>query len=145
VDSPQQHAQQHTTGESGIVPGMFCQYSGNPSTIIGTYKPIDDEDVDSISNHIELAQKGTDSCAGIVVSDNGGTYSIKDSGIVLAWILRPTKRLLPLSGIYEKSIQGLPSGRSVILVAADGYFVIATSRDNEMEFLIERFNALTNS
>jgi hypothetical protein len=141
VGDEQHEHSPHTTGESGLEPGMFCEYSGNPSTIIGTWRPVDETDVDSIANHIQVAGIKSASVAGVVIADNGGTYAVKEAGLTLAWIIRPTKRLLPLSGIYNKSVQGVNVGKSVILVNQN-HFVIASSKDDELELLTEKFNEL---
>ena len=129
-----------TSGESDVTTGAFVEYSGIPSSTIGTFENIN---ILHAESHVHLAQENSETCAGVAVSESrDNQWSIKEKGIVLAWIIKPQKRRLPLTGIYNKTINGAPAGKSVIIVSGDS-FIMTTSKDDQIEILTSRFDALT--
>ena len=88
----------------------------------------------------------SDICTGVCASDR----SVTARGVAHAWIVSGVTRKLALSGIYEKTINGVPSGKTVVIVTEtkpDGKtpFILAKTVDDEVAILTARLNALTGS
>ena len=150
VTSPSSTAGKSTSreasGESGIEHGTFVQHSGIASSTIGSFDH--GNSVLNAETHLEKAEPRTPLCAGVVtnITDVSGvtTYGVKESGIVLAWVIQEKKRKLPLSGIYNTSLNGIPNGKTAILVEGDS-FIMCRSRDDQVETLTEKFASLTGT
>ena len=130
------------SGDSNIEPGTFVEYSGDPSTTIGSFDH--NNSVENAESHLQLAQENSKTVAGVVTTAADGKYTVTSNGEILALIIRPTKRVLSLTGLYDTTVNGAPSGKTVIMVDGDS-FIFAQSKDNELELLVERFNQLTGS
>ena len=112
------------TLENGIVVGDVVQYSG---TTMSQYPNF----------HLNKATSGG-VVAGLV--DSGG--AVADVG--MAWVI-DEPRELPLSGIYQRTVNGLADGQVVVIVGKDNSFVMARTKDDDVEILRDRFNALVSS
>ena len=64
-------------------------------------------------------------------------------GIVFAWVLR-RKRTLELSGLYSTSENGVPQGNTAIIQRGN-FFVMARSKDDDLQTLAEKFSELTGT
>ena len=61
----------------------------------------------------------------------------------LCWLIKG-KRTLPLSGIYNRTINGVGTGKVVVLHdPRDNSFIMASSKDDDIELLKMQFSALT--
>ena len=79
----------------------------------------------------------TTRCAGVVTSQN----QLQTDGVVFAWVLR-RKRKLELSGLYSTSENGVPIGNAAIIQRGN-FFVMARSKDDELQTLADKFKELT--
>ena len=76
---------------------------------------------------------------GVVASDS----SIKSSGVVQAYVM-DTGAAASLSGIYQKTINGINAGKVVLIYdEADRSFIMASTKSNELVALKNRLDALT--
>ena len=132
------------SGPPDLQLGSWVAYTGIPSTTVGTFKHYD---IENAHSHLELATEGSRLVAGIVSGGNMTSgYELQQSGVCLAWVLPSTKRLLPLSGVYERSVNGIYKNKVVVAFnPRDNSFTLAETRDSELQELKERFDALTNS
>ena len=58
-----------------------------------------------------------------------------------AWVV-PSKRRIPLSGIYSRDVNGVSDGSVAILVSQDNSFIICRTADSDLVALRQRFDAL---
>ena len=70
-------------------------------------------------------------------------------GVTNAWVVTSSRKLA-LSGIYDKTINGVPSGKTVVIITEtkpDGKtpFILAKTVDDEVSTLTARMDALTGS
>ena len=87
---------QFVSGDS-VELGTFVEHAGIPSTTINsTFKH---ENIANAAHHLQEASLQTKVCAGVVQSQNDGKIRTMNSGVVLAWIVAPKKRLLSYNGI----------------------------------------------
>ena len=119
------------TGDVGMEAGQWVQWNGLPAVKNGsitTWKH--SEGIENAQSHLVLAPHGAELTAGIVVDNN---YTIRESGICMAWIVKPLSVHLPLSGVYEHTINGVSDGKMVVIYnARDNSFIMAKSKDNEL-------------
>ena len=128
-------ADTNTVSTGSIQEGSFVQYTGvEPPSQFATqaaqknYTP---------TMTVELADPKSTCVAGVVT----GTNQIKTKGVVLAWVIKQ-KRELPLSGIYSTSVNGVSVG-STAIVRFGSSFIMARSRDDDVEKLKQQFSELT--
>ena len=121
---PQIQATTNRTFENGIVVGDVVQYSG---TTMSQYPNF----------HLTKAQSD-----GVVAGLVDSTGVLADVG--MAWVI-DEPRELPLSGIYQRTVNGVADGQVVVIVGKDNSFVMARTNDDEVKTLRERFNALVSS
>jgi hypothetical protein len=131
-------ASQHltTSGTSTLEPGMWCQWSGAPSNTLPNGWATNN--LDNAHSHVEIAQPETTCCAGVVVENS--PMKIKTTGIVLAWVIKK-KRTLELSGLYQTSENGVHVADTAIIQRGN-FFVMARSKDDELETLLTKFSEL---
>lgn len=134
--------ERQSSGDSNMEAGSFVEYSGDPSTTIGSFDH--NNSVINAESHLQLAQANSTTVAGVVSSVSSDKYTVASNGVILAWVIRPTKRTIPLTGLYDTTVNGTASGKTVILVDGNS-FIFARSKDNELDVLVERFNLLTGS
>ena len=68
---------------------------------------------------------------------------VAERGLCYAWVV-PGDYTPPLSGYYDKAVNGVHQCRVVIDVQGDA-FTIAATKDDEVEQLTARFDALTSA
>ena len=124
--------------------GSWVEWTGLPSMLGGTLNSFKHNlGIDTAQSHIRLAAQGSELVAGIVFNTS---YTIQDSGICMAWILKPLKNVLPFTGIYAHTINGLNKGQVVVVHnPLDDSFIMAKSKDDGLTELAAKFAALTNS
>ena len=88
---------------------------------------------------VVAATPETERCAGVVTGPN----QVQTSGIVFAWVLR-RKRTLELSGLYSTSENGVPQGNTAIIQRGN-FFVMARSKDDDLQTLADKFSELTGT
>ena len=77
---------------------------------------------------------------GVVASDS----SIKSSGVVQAYVV-DTGAAASLSGIYQKTINGINAGKVVLIYdSVDRSFIMASTKSSEILDLKNRLDALTS-
>ena len=131
-----------TSGDSAIEIGTFVQSSGEPSTSIGSFKH--SLGIDRAEVHVEPAEHNSRGVVGVVKNTVSG-YTLVDTGMCLCWLIKG-KRTLPLSGIYSRTINGASSGKVVVLHdPRDDSFIMASSKDDDIELLKMQFSALTQN
>ena len=89
---------------------------------------------------VTVAAEGSTRVAGVVTGENRVLVS---GGTVLAWVLRK-KRTLELSGLYSTSENGVHVANTAIIQRGN-FFVMARSKDDELQTLADKFAELTNS
>ena len=102
-----------------------------------TYKNAPSSDVTSTVLPVSIATEGSTRVAGVVTAHN----TIQTGGVVLAWVLRK-KRTLELSGLYSTSENGVHVA-STAIIQRGNFFVMARSKDDELETLADKFAKLT--
>jgi hypothetical protein len=118
--------------------GTWVEWSGTPDGAAnywaeqGAYG-----NLENAHTQIETAQPDSTCVAGVVVKSN----TIKTDGIVLAWVIKK-KRTLELSGIYATSQNGIHVANTAIIQRGN-FFVMARSKDDELETLMSQFEELT--
>ena len=130
-------------GDADILPpGTFAEVSG------GSFNH--NLGVDKSVLHIRPAGASSKTTVGVIVNvaTTGGTsgrHQIKTQGNVLAWIAQPYKEIIPITGIYQKQINGIDSGKTVIIHnERDGSIIFAQTRDDDdLDTLKLRMDALT--
>ena len=66
------------------------------------------------------------------------------NSITQAYVVDDTASLCNLSGVYQKTINGIPAGQIVLSYDKESRsFVMASTRSNELEKLRDRLDALT--
>ena len=94
---------------------------------------------------LRRAQKGSECVVGVVTDvSESGVATVAHTGIVFAWVTRGDV-LPPLSGIYEKTVNGVFAGNVVIDVHPDRSFTMAQTHDDDLKQLRQRFDALTTA
>ena len=91
---------------------------------------------------LTLATHRSPVVVGVVTETHvGNQASVKTHGVAYAWVV-PGDYTPPLSGYYAKAVNGVHQCRVVIDVQGDA-FTIAATKDDEVEQLTARFDALT--
>ena len=94
---------------------------------------------------LQRAQKDSECVVGVVTDvSESGVATVAHTGIVFAWVTRGDV-LPPLSGIYEKTVNGVFAGNVVIDVHPDRSFTMAQTHDDDLKQLRQRFDALTTA
>jgi hypothetical protein len=76
---------------------------------------------------------------GVVASDS----SVTSSGVVQAYVV-DTGAAASLSGIYQKTINGINAGKVVLIYdSVDRSFIMASTKSSEFDDLKNRLDALT--
>ena len=130
--STQHHA------ESGLLAGDFAETTGLPTT--GNWT--DFTDVEHATPGLKKADYRSKGVVGVVKSNENLRAHVIHSGVVFAWVTRGALEP-PLSGIYEKSINGIFDSHVVIDVHPDNSFTMASTHDNDLIELKRRLDALT--
>ena len=130
--STQHHA------ESGLNAGDFAETTGLPTT--GSWT--DFTDIEHATPGLTKADYRSKGVVGVVKSIENSRAHVVHSGVVFAWVTRGALEP-PLSGIYEKSINGVFDSHVVIDVHPDNSFTMASTHDNELIALKQRLDALT--
>jgi hypothetical protein len=127
-----------STSTGGLIKGVWCQYKGIPEGDADYWlRSAAQGKLENVHSQIELAEPGSTCVAGVVVGDN----VVKTDGVVLAYVIKK-KRTLDLSGLYATSENGLHVGDTAI-IARDNFFVMARSKDDQVEKLTAQFAELT--
>ena len=91
---------------------------------------------------LEKATVSSEHVMGVVTTSSVDQVTVVHSGITYAWVtLGPVTP--PLSGIYEKLINGVFAGNVVIDVHSDNSFTMCQTHDDDLTQLRRRFDALT--
>ena len=124
--------------------GSWVEWSGLPSMLGGTVNTYKHNlGIDTAQSHLRLAPQGSELVAGIVYDT---TYTIQDGGICMAWVVKPLKTVLPFTGIYAHTVNGISRGQVVVVHnPLDDSFIMAKSKDDGLVELAAKFAALTNS
>ena len=132
------------TGDENLTVGAWAEWTGNPSMTGGTITTWKhSEAIDHAHSHLRLAQEGSELVAGIVFDNQ---VTIQETGVCLAWVIKPIKNHIPLTGIYAHTINGLNKGKMVLIHnELDDSFLMAKTKDDELTILAEKFHALTNN
>ena len=93
---------------------------------------------------LERATENSEHVMGVVTTSSLDEVTVVHSGITYAWVtLGPVTP--PLSGIYEKLINGVFAGNVVIDVHGDRSFTMCQTHDDDLTQLRQRFDALTTT
>ena len=133
----QSSSAQHAT-TAGVAYGDFAETTGQPTQ--GQWR--DFEDPNSANPELTKAQYRSQAVLGVVVKNNNNQAHVVHAGVAFAWVTRGALEP-PLSGIYEKSINGVFDSHVVIDVHPDDSFTMAATHDNELIHLKQRLDALT--
>ena len=112
-----------------LAPNTWCQWAAASSY----------QGADASALPVVSAEPQTPNCAGVVLGPN----QVQTDGIVFAWVLR-RKRTLELSGLYSTSENGVPTGNTAIIQRGN-FFVMARSKDDELQELSDKFAELTGT
>lgn len=93
---------------------------------------------------LEKATGNSEHVVGVVTQLDNNKVAVAHSGVVYAWVCRGPVTP-PLSGIYEKTINGVFAGNVVIDVHPDNSFTMCQTHDDELSRLRQRFDALTTT
>ena len=95
----------------------------------------------SANPYLVQAQQRSPCVLGVVDTKNGSRVSVLHAGVVFAWVV-PGDHKPPLSGIYEKTVNGVAEAKVVIDVLPDNSFVMSQTNDSDLQTLTSRFDAL---
>ena len=98
----------------------------------------------SAKPYLVQAQVRSPCVLGVVDKKDGSGVSVVHAGVSYAWVVLGDHRP-PLSGIYQKTINGVPEADVVIDVLPDNSFVMSQTHDSDLQTLINRFNALVTT
>ena len=125
-----------STPTGSLSEGMWAEWAD-----AGSYKEgFSASNVTSAVVPVTVAAEGSTRVAGVVTGENRVLVS---GGTVLAWVLRK-KRTLELSGLYSTSENGVHVANTAIIQRGN-FFVMARSKDDELQTLADKFAELTNS
>ena len=124
--------------EPSLSSGDFAEATNIPSS--GDW--IDYTDIENATPSIQKATHKSKAVIGVVKTNENLSAHVVHAGVVFAWIVRGALEP-PLSGIYEKSINGLFDSHVVIDVHPDNSFTMAATHDSELVNLKQRLDALT--
>ena len=124
--------------EPGLTAGHFAETTGLPTT--GNWT--DFTDIEHATPGLTKADYRSKGVVGVVKSIENSRAHVIHSGVVFAWVTRGALEP-PLSGIYQKSINGVFDSHVVIDVHPDNSFTMASTHDNELIALKQRLDALT--
>ena len=133
----QSSSAQHAT-TPGVAHGDFAETTGQPTQ--GQWRDFDDPN--SANPELTKAAYRSNTVLGVVVQNKNNQAHVVHAGVVFAWVTRGALEP-PLSGIYEKSINGVFDSHVVIDVHPDDSFTMAATHDNELIALKQRLDALT--
>lgn len=125
--------------ESGLSVGDFAEATGLPSQTNGFTTSLD---VEAALPALQKASYKSRGVVGVVKSNVNQRAHVIHSGVVFAWVTRGALEP-PLSGIYEKSINGVFDSHVVIDVHQDNSFTMAATHDSDLLLLKQRLDALT--
>lgn len=127
-------------GEENMQPGMFVKWTGIPSIAGGTVTTWKhNEGVQHATSHLALADSGCRLVAGVITNTS---YTIADGGVVLAWVVKPIATILPLSGIYTHTRNGINLGAVVVNYNDDASFTFAETTSDDLGELKNRLDEL---
>ena len=118
--------------------GDFAETTGLPSSGAWT----DFTDIEHATPGLQKADYRSKGVVGVVKTNANFRAHVVHSGVVFAWVTRGALEP-PLSGIYEKTINGVFDSHVVIDVHPDDSFTMASTHDNELLLLKQRLDALT--
>ena len=128
------------TGDD-IPMGAFVQSTGNAAMENGSITTFNHNlDASNAYPELERATRG-----GVVVGVMRNTdRHLVHNGFALAWLVRPLKTILPISGVYTHSINGVAQSDQVIVHNEDDdSFIMFRKADDEIASLRARLDALT--
>lgn len=124
-----------STPTGSLSEGMWAEWAD-----AGSYKENSASNVTTAVVPVTVAAEGSTRVAGVVTGENRVMVS---GGVILAWVLRK-KRTLELSGLYSTSENGVHVANTAIIQRGN-FFVMARSKDDELQTLADKFAELTNS
>ena len=128
------------TGDADMLPGMFVKWTGIPSIAGGTVTTWKHtEGVQHATSHLALADSGCRLVAGVITDTS---YTIADGGVVLAWVVKPIATVLPLSGLYTHTQNGVSLGAVVVNYNDDASFTFAPTTSDDLDELKRRLDEL---
>ena len=123
---------------SSLAAGDFAETTGLPTS--GAWA--DFTDIEHATPGLQKADYRSRGVVGVVKTNVNSRAHVVHSGVVFAWVTRGALEP-PLSGIYEKTINGVFDSHVVIDVHPDNSFTMASTHDNELLLLKQRLDALT--
>ena len=133
----QSSSAQHAT-TADVVAGDFAETTGLPST--GAW--VDFDDPNSANPALAKAQYRSKCVLGVVVKSQNSRAHVVHAGVAFAWVVRGALEP-PLSGIYQKTINGIFDSHVVVDVHPDDSFTMAATHDSDLIILKQRLDALT--
>lgn len=124
-----------STGSAEI--GTWCQWTGTPPWPSYWLERGASAKLEDAHSQVEVAEPNSKCVAGVVVAQN----KIKTDGVTLAWVIKK-KRTLELSGLYSTTENGIHVANTAIIQRGN-FFVMARSKDDELQTLISKFAELT--
>ena len=129
-------AQHHAHSELSY--GDFAETTGLPSS--GSW--IDHTDIENATPALQKASYKSKGVVGVVKSVQSSFAHVVHAGVVYAWVVRGALEP-PLSGIYQKTINGVFDSHVVVDVHPDDSFTMAATHDSDLINLKQRLDALT--
>jgi hypothetical protein len=127
----------HTVDTGSLPKGIWCQWTGIPESVGHWAQQGAYGNLENAHTQVEIAEPASTCVAGVVVDSS----KVKTDGIVLAYVIKK-KRTLELSGLYATSENGVHIANTAIIQRGN-FFVMARSKDDELETLISQFAELT--
>ena len=123
---------------STLAAGDFAETTGLPSSGAWT----DFTDIEHATPGLQKADYRSKGVVGVVKTNTNSRAHVVHSGVVFAWVTRGALEP-PLSGIYQKTINGIFDSHVVIDVHPDDSFTMAATHDSDLLLLKQRLDALT--
>jgi hypothetical protein len=131
--------QETNTATGSINFGSWVQWTGEPKTTQYWAENGASGKLNNAHGQVELAQPNSTHVAGVVTKLD----TVKTDGIVLAWVIKK-KRTLELSGLYSTTENGAFVANTAIIQRGN-FFVMARSKDDELQKLMSQFAELTGT